>query len=107
MFLSVIVLILLNRFNVRNFIPYLIIGIFLWEFTHASGIHATISGVILALTIPHKNNKKIGLKDSLLLKLEHSISPYVAFGIMPIFAFANAGVSLEGLSFNSLLKVFL
>ena len=105
MFLSVILLILLNRFNVRNFIPYLIIGIFLWEFTHASGIHATISGVILALTIPHKNNnKKIGLKDSLLLKLEHSISPYVAFGIMPIFAFANAGVSLEGLSFNSLFE---
>ena len=95
MFLSVVILILLNRFNVKNFTPYLIIGIFLWEFTHASGIHATISGVILALTIPHKNNnKKIGLKDSLLLKLEHSISPYVAFGIMPIFAFAN-GVSLR------------
>ena len=105
MFLSVVALIFLNRFNVRNFIPYLIIGIFLWEFTHASGIHATISGVILALTIPHKNNNKaIGLKDSLLLKLEHSISPYVAFGIMPIFAFANAGVSLEGLSFNSLFE---
>ena len=72
MFLSVVILILLNRFNIKNFTPYLIIGIFLWEFTHASGIHATISGVILALTIPHKNNnKKIGLKDSLLLKLEH------------------------------------
>ena len=79
------------------------IGLFLWEFTHQSGIHATISGVILALTIPHKDNKKTH-SHSLLLKLEHAISPYVAFGIMPVFAFANAGVSLEGLTFESLLN---
>ncbi len=98
-----IILLILNRFNVRNFIPYLIVGIFLWEFTHVSGIHATIAGVLLALTIPHKssNNKH---SDSLLLKLEHAISPYVAFGIMPIFAFANAGVSLEGVTFASLMN---
>ncbi|MDC0473076.1 Na+/H+ antiporter NhaA [Pelagibacteraceae bacterium] len=101
MLFSVITLIALNRFNVRNFIPYLIIGIMLWEFTHQSGIHATIAGVLLALTIPHntKNHKK-----SLLLNLEHKISPYVAFGIMPIFAFANAGVSMEGIAFNDLLS---
>ena len=73
----------------------------MWDFTHQSGVHATIAGVILALTIPHniKNNK-----ESLLLKLEHTLSPYVAFGIMPIFAFANAGVSLSGLTFASLLN---
>ena len=72
----------------------------MWDFTHQSGIHATIAGVLLALTIPHnkKNHKK-----SLLLKLEHNLAPYVAFGIMPIFAFANAGVSLDGLSLNTLL----
>jgi len=72
----------------------------LWDFTHQSGIHATISGVLLALIIPHdvKDQKK-----SLLLKLEHALSPYVAFGIMPVFAFANAGVSLEGLTLSSLL----
>ncbi len=99
----IIVLLILNRFNVRNFIPYLIVGIFLWEFTHVSGIHATIAGVLLALTIPHKSNKNKHT-NSLLLKLEHAISPYVAFGIMPIFAFANAGVSLEGLTFQSLLN---
>ena len=99
----IIVLLILNRFNVRNFIPYLIVGIFLWEFTHVSGIHATIAGVLLALTIPHKSNKNKH-RNSLLLKLEHAISPYVAFGIMPIFAFANAGVSLEGLTFQSLLN---
>ena len=100
MLVSVIVLISLNKFKIKNFLPYLIVGIFLWDFTHQSGIHATIAGVILALTIPHniKNNKQ-----SLLLKVEHSLSPYVAFGIMPVFAFANAGVSLEGLTFSSLL----
>ena len=101
MAVSMLLLIILNRLNVRSFIPYLIVGIFLWEFTHQSGIHATIAGVLLALTIPHDTKKE---KNSLLLKLEHAISPYVAFVIMPIFAFANAGVSLEGLSFATLLN---
>ncbi len=103
MLICMIILILFNKLNIRNFIPYLIVGLFLWEFTHASGIHATISGVLLALTIPHKDNER-SHSHSLLIKLEHSISPYVAFGIMPIFAFANAGVSLEGIGFNSLLE---
>lgn len=101
MLVTLILLIILNKYKIINFLPYLILGIFLWEFTHQSGIHATIAGVLLALTIPH--NIKIN-KDSLLLKLEHSLSPYVAFGIMPLFAFANAGVSLEGLTFASLLN---
>ena len=98
-----IILLILNKFNIKNFIPYLIVGIFLWEFTHVSGIHATIAGVLLALTIPHKSSDKKH-SGSLLLKLEHAISPYVAFGIMPIFAFANAGVSLEGVTFASLMS---
>ena len=75
--------------------PYLLIGLFLWYFTHESGIHSTISGVLLALTIPHRDHEK---DFSLLLKLEHILSPYVAFGIMPLFALANAGVSLGGIS---------
>ncbi len=101
MLLSLVILIGLNKFKVKSFIPFLIVGIFLWDFTHQSGIHATIAGVLLALTIPHniKNSKQ-----SMLLKLEHCLSPYVAFGIMPIFAFANAGVSLEGLTFATLLN---
>ena len=101
MLVSVILLVGLNKFKVICFIPFLIVGGFLWDFTHQSGIHATIAGVLLALTIPHniKNNK-----ESMLLKLEHGLSPYVAFGIMPIFAFANAGVSLEGLTFKTLLN---
>ena len=101
MLAAIIILILLNRFKINIFLPYLIVGIFLWDFTHQSGVHATIAGVLLALTIPH--NTKVN-KNSLLLKLEHGLAPYVAFGIMPIFAFANAGVSLEGLTFATLLN---
>ena len=101
MLAAVLILLLLNKFNVRSFIPYLLIGILLWEFTHQSGIHATIAGVLLALLIPHDKADK---NKSLLLKLEHAIAPYVAFGIMPLFAFANAGVSLEGINLASLLS---
>ena len=98
--LSYILLLVLNKFSVKIFIPYLIIGLFMWFFTYKSGIHATISGVLLASTIPHRIKDK---DFSLLVKIEHAISPYVAFIIMPLFAFANAGVSLEGLSLSSLL----
>ena len=100
MLLAFLILLVINKFNVKKFLPYLIVGIFLWDFTHNSGIHATIAGVLLAMTIPHRKKEK---DFSLLLKVEHAISPYVAFIIMPLFAFANAGVSLEGLSLNSLL----
>ena len=98
--LTFIALIFLNKFNVKKFIPYLLFGLILWFFTHESGIHATISGVLLATVIPHRKKEK---DFSLLTKIEHSISPYVAFGIMPLFALANAGVSLSGMNFDSLL----
>jgi len=100
MLLAFLILLVINKLNIKKFLPYLIIGIFLWDFTHNSGIHATIAGVLLAMTIPHRKREK---DFSLLIKIEHAISPYVAFGIMPLFAFANAGVSLEGLSLGSLL----
>ncbi len=100
MLLAFIILLTINKFNIKKFLPYLFVGLFLWDFTHNSGIHATIAGVLLAMTIPHRKKEK---DFSLLIKVEHAISPYVAFGIMPLFAFANAGVSLEGLSFLSLL----
>ena len=99
--ITYIVLLVLNKFGVKKFVPYLIMGTFMWFFTYKSGIHATIAGVLLASTIPHRIKDK---DFSLLIKLEHAISPYVAFMIMPIFAFANAGVSLEGLSLQSLLQ---
>ena len=100
MLITFIALLLLNKFGVKKFTPFLFIGLLLWYFTHGSGIHSTISGVLLATTIPHKKHEK---DYSLLLKLEHMLSPYVAFGIMPLFALANAGVILKGSSFNSLL----
>ena len=101
MLAAFIILLLINKFNIKKFLPYLIVGLFLWDFTHNSGVHATIAGVLLAMTIPHRKKAK---DFSLLIKIEHAISPYVAFGIMPLFAFANAGVSLEGLTFGSLLN---
>ena len=100
MLIAFIILLILNKFNIKKFFPYLIVGIILWDFTHNSGIHATIAGVLMAMTIPHRKKEK---DFSLLINVEHSISPYVAFGIMPLFAFANAGVSLEGLSLSILL----
>ena len=99
--IAYIFLLLLNKFGIKTFLPYLVAGTFMWFFTYKSGIHATIAGVLLASTIPHRVK---GKDFSLLIKLEHAISPYVAFIIMPIFAFANAGVSLEGITFSSLLQ---
>ena len=99
--LTFIGLLMLNKLNIKKFLPYLILGLILWFFTHESGIHATISGVLLATVIPHRKKEN---DFSLLIKIEHKISPYVAFGIMPLFALANAGVSLNGVNFNSLLS---
>ena len=99
--ITFIFLVILNRLSVKRFFPYLILGLFLWFFTHESGVHATIAGVLLASVIPHRK------KDhdfSLLIKVEHAVSPYVAYFIMPLFAFANAGVSLDGLTLSSLLE---
>ena len=99
--ITFIFLIFLNKLNVKKFLPYLFFGLILWFFTHESGIHATISGVLLASVIPHRVKEK---DFSLLTKIEHNISPYVAFGIMPLFALANAGVSLEGITLSSLMS---
>ena len=99
--ITFVLLLVLNKGNIKKTFPYLILGLFLWFFTHESGVHATISGVLLACCIPHRKKEH---DFSLLIKIEHAISPYVAFFIMPLFAFANAGVSLEGLTLSSLLS---
>ena len=101
MLLSFVALLAINKLGIKKFAPYLFIGLFLWYFTHGSGIHSTIAGVLLATTIPHRIHEK---DFSLLLKLEHLLSPYVAYGIMPLFALANAGVVLEGMSFATMLN---
>jgi NhaA family Na+:H+ antiporter len=89
----------LNRMGVQRSAPYIIIGVFMWVFVLKSGVHATLAGVLVALTIPLK--EKHGDK-ALLYKLEHALHPWVAFLILPMFAFANAGVSLAGLSLADL-----
>src|SRR3990167_10955041 len=96
-----IILFLMNYFNFKKIILFLIIGFFLWLCILKSGIHATISGVILALFIPAKNSDP-KLKSSL-QTLEHALHPWVAFAILPLFAFANAGVSLSANTFTHLL----
>ncbi len=91
----------LNRMGVQRTAPYLIVGVFMWIFVLKSGVHATLAGVLIALTIPLK--KKDGDK-ALLYQLEHALHPWVAFLILPVFAFANAGVSLVGLSVADLMQ---
>ena len=99
--LTFIALLILNKSGVKKFLPYLILGLILWFFTYQSGVHATISGVLLATVIPHRKKNE---EYSLLTKIEHNISSYVAFGIMPLFALANAGVSLDGINLESFLS---
>ncbi len=86
-------LLTLNRLGVGRVWPYLLIGAALWYATYRSGVHATLAGVLLALTIPLQQR---GARDSALLRLEHGIHPWVTFLVVPVFAFLNAGVPLSG-----------
>ena len=97
------ILAVLNRMNVRSLLPYLLLGAVLWVLVLKSGVHATLAGVALALTIPLRGADGRGADHSPLHTLEHAIQPWVAFAIVPIFGFANAGVSLAGFSLASLL----
>ncbi|PAF51031.1 sodium/proton antiporter NhaA [Helicobacter sp. 13S00477-4] len=133
----VMILILLNKMNIKNLIPYMVLGVLLWFTIHNSGIHATIAAVILAFCIPispkkqskdfsnliktlgesfqskttkeqypteeeiHTIKKKLKTIQSPLGKLEHTLQPWCAYFIMPLFAFANAGVNIGGdINFN-------
>ena len=92
------VLALLNRCRVLSIAPYILVGVVLWVAVLKSGVHATLAGVALAFFIPMKGQDE---DDSPLRRLEHDLHPAVAFGIVPLFAFANAGVSLEGVTLAS------
>ena len=89
----------LNRMGVNRMSPYLIIGIFMWVCVLKSGVHATLAGVLIALAIPLRASEP---KASLAYRAEHGLHPWVAFLVLPIFAFANAGVSLEGVTLGDL-----
>lgn len=100
---TLVVLTALNRFGVTRLVPYLLLGAALWYFTLKSGVHATLAGVALALTIPLKPSPaRPDDAASPLHKLEHGLHPYVAFLVIPVFGFANAGVSFSGLGLGTL-----
>jgi NhaA family Na+:H+ antiporter len=98
-FIATGVLFMLNNKHVTKLSVYLIVGAILWFAVLKSGVHATLAGVVIGFAIPLKGNKG---EYSPLKHLEHALHPYVAFAILPVFAFANAGISLEGISISSL-----
>ncbi len=98
-------LVIFNRMGVKALWPYLVLGAVLWVLVFASGVHATLAGVILALTIPLKltpGTPEAAHAESPLHRLEHKLHKPVAFVIVPIFGFANAGVSFVGVSLSVL-----
>lgn len=93
-----LMLITCNILNVRQLWPYLVLGAILWVLLLQSGVHATLAGVLLALTIPIKPSAHGGSTVSPLYRLEHALQKPVAFLIIPVFGFANAGVSFDGVT---------
>ncbi|HEY5582474.1 MAG TPA: Na+/H+ antiporter NhaA [Rhodoferax sp.] len=98
--LGALVLLGLNRARVMAVGPYVVVGLVIWVFVLKSGIHATLAGVITALAIPLSDGKG----GSPLERAEHSLQPWVAFLVLPVFAFANAGVSLQGVTLATLIQ---
>jgi Na+:H+ antiporter, NhaA family len=100
---GVAALLVMNLVGVRRLAPYVLVGILLWVCVLKSGVHATLAGVAIGFAVPLRGGTKEE-GDSPLRRLEHMLHPWVTYGILPIFAFANAGVPLAGLSLGSLLK---
>ena len=96
-----IVLIAMNRMGVIKVAPYMIIGLILWVCVLKSGVHATLAGVTLAFCIPLRTKNS---EPSPLMTIEHALHPWVAYAILPVFAFANAGLALAGLGLSELLS---
>ncbi len=98
------ILIAMNRFGVARTAPYILVGTFMWVAVLKSGVHATLAGVLVALTVPLRlpQNAPADAK-SLLKSIEHSLHPWVAFLVLPMFAFVNAGVSLKGMQIADLI----
>ena len=99
---AIIILFFLNHYKMKHLPPYLLVGLVLWVAVLKSGVHATLAGVLLAFFIPLKTTSDN--EQSLAKSLEHDLHGTVSFVIIPIFAFANAGVSLKGLSLSSILE---
>jgi len=93
-----LVMLILNRLGVTRIAPYVLLGIVLWVCVLKSGVHATLAGVAMALAVPMRASSG----DSPLKQLEHSLHPWVAFLVVPLFGFANAGVSFAGMGATAL-----
>jgi len=99
--IAITVLFILNRGGVLRLAPYMLIGLVLWAAVLKSGVHATLAGVLTAFFIPFK--REAGETRTQLERMEHDLHPSVAYGILPLFAFANAGISFEGITLESIL----
>ena len=99
--IAIATLIAMNLLGVRRIAAFVVVGVILWICVLKSGVHATLAGVVLAFAIPLRTKED---EPCPLREMEHSLHPWIAFGIMPIFAFANAGVSLSGMSIGTLFE---
>ena len=97
--LAVLILVGLNRLGVKSLVPYVLVGAVVWYFILKSGVHATIAGVLTALCIPLKGHEG----DSPLRHAEHLLHPWITFLVLPVFAFVNAGVALDGVQLSTLM----
>ncbi|WP_296257639.1 MULTISPECIES: Na+/H+ antiporter NhaA [unclassified Pseudomonas] len=100
-FVTLAMLVIMNRMGVQRLLPYLLLGLLLWFFVLQSGVHATLAGVALALCIPLGTRQQEA--HSPLLFLEEKMHSWVAFAVVPVFGFANAGVSLSGITLGNLI----
>jgi NhaA family Na+:H+ antiporter len=100
--ISLTLLFIMNRLGVSNKAVYILVGIILWVSVLKSGVHATLAGVALALMIPLASKDKEGKTFSLSKEMEHDLHYWVAFMILPLFAFVNAGVDLRGISLEEM-----
>lgn len=103
---AIAIMFVLNRRGVRSLAPYLLLGVVVWVCVLKSGVHATLAGVVTGLLIPHvdkRNEIDDETEHSPLETLEHALHPWVAYGILPVFAFANAGLALGGVALGDVL----
>jgi len=96
--LGIVGLLILNRMKVLRLAPYMLVGLFIWLCVLKSGVHATLAGVVVAAFIPLRPKQE----DSPARHLEHILHPWVAYAVLPVFAFANAGVPFQGMSMEKL-----
>ena len=104
--IAIAMMVVLNRRGVRSLTPYLLLGTVVWVCVLKSGVHATLAGVVTGLLIPHVDKSNAiddEIEHSPLESLEHALHPWVAYGILPVFAFANAGLVLSGVALSDVL----